>query len=160
MKSSDELIIANMNIQYFRYPFSYFLENQVALGFDSFLFWGSVPHIWVDQFGYEDVTELKEMIRKHKVNLLAYAARPYNYSLFAPKGSLQRKYTESYYRFCIDIAQKLETNQICVELWGDRTSTIQRSTKIASKCWLICARMQKQVIVHLLSAMFQAPILA
>jgi len=128
MKSSDELIFANMNVQYFRYPFSYFLENQVALGFDSFIFWGSVPHIWVDQFGYEDVTELKEMIRKHKLKLLAYAARPYNYSLFAPKGSLQRKYTESYYRFCIDIAQKLDTNQICIDLWGalrDGDCTVQ-----------------------------------
>lgn len=118
MKSSDELIFANMNVHYFRYPFSYFLEHQVALGFDSFLFWGSVPHIWVDQFGYEDVPELKDLIRKHKVKLLAYATRPYNYSLFAPKGSLQRKHTESYYRFCIDIAQELETDQICIDLWG------------------------------------------
>ncbi len=118
MKSSDELRLANMNVHYFRYPFSFFLENQAALGFESIIFWGSVPHLWVDQFGYEDVTTLKEMIKKHRVKLLAYAARPYNYSLFAPMGSLQRKHTESYYRFCIEIAQKLETNQICLDLWG------------------------------------------
>lgn len=118
MKPYDELIFANMNVHYFRYPFSYFLENQAALGFENFIFWASVPHIWIDQFGYEDIAGLRDLVRMHNLKLQAFAAPPYNYSLFAPKGSLQRKHTESYYRHCIEVAQELETNQVCLDLWG------------------------------------------
>lgn len=112
------LKIASMNVHYFRYPFSYFLEQQRELGFDSFVFWGSVPHIWVDQFGYEDVSTLREALAEHGVKALAYAARPYNYSLFAPKGSMQRSYSADYYRLSIDAARELGMNRICVDLWG------------------------------------------
>ena len=61
---------------------------------------------------------MRESLAKHGVELLAYAARPYNYSLFAPKGSLQRSCSADYYRFCIDVAQKLNTDRICIDLWG------------------------------------------
>lgn len=114
----DRLEIANMNVHYFRFPLSYFMERQEALGFRKLVFWGSVPHIWVDQYGCEDVTEIKKMIENSSLKLSAYAARPYNYSLFAPKGSLQGKCSERYYRFCIDTAQKLGTDSICIDLWG------------------------------------------
>ena len=114
----SNLKLANMNIHYFRYPFSYFLEKQDEQGCKSIVFWGSVPHLWVDQLGCEDTANTAEMLDGLRIKVEAYAARPYNYSLFAPKGSLQRKCTESYYRHCINAAQMLGTNRICIDLWG------------------------------------------
>lgn len=118
MRCLDMFDIANMNVHYFRYPFSYFLERQAELGMGSVVLWGSVPHIWVDQYGYEDIDGLYAALCKHDIKLSAYAARPYNYSLFAPEGSQQRQCTQSYYKFCIDIALRLKTNRICIDLWG------------------------------------------
>lgn len=112
------LDIANMNLHYFRYPFRFFLEKQRELGEDQIVFWGSVPHLWVDQYGAEDAGPVFAAAAESGVKIRAFAARPYNYSLFAPEGSPQRLHTESYYRRVLELAAASGIPLVAIDLWG------------------------------------------
>lgn len=115
---SSGLNFVNMNLHYFRFPFSYFLSAQKAIDVDKIVFWSSVPHLWVDQYGAEDAITVMEQARDSGVEVCAYAVRPYNYSLFYPMGTFQQECTKRYYCRNLEIASQNKISLVGIDLWG------------------------------------------
>lgn len=115
--NSDIYRVCNMNVHYFRYPYSYFLEKQLELGVNEIVLWGSVPHIWIDQYGIESVNVV-EQTRLAGIQIAAFAVRPYNYTLFADNKSLLQNYSMKYYKNAIDFAAEKNISLVGIDLWG------------------------------------------
>lgn len=105
--------ISNMNMHYFVYPYCYYLEHQKKLDFDTSVVWGSVPHIWADQFGVEDID-----FNSINPGARLFAARPYNYSLFFSRESVIGAHSLAYYRHLIDFCEKNRFEILGIDLWG------------------------------------------
>lgn len=110
--------IANSNFHYFRYAWDYFLKQQQENGCKQILLWGSVPHLWVDHLGYEDLTGLKERLAAHEIRIFAYMPRTYNISMFAEAGSAQQEASKSYFENSIEIADELDSAYVLIDLAG------------------------------------------
>ena len=112
------LSFLNMNTHYFRYSWDYFLEKQREQLIDSFVFWASVPHIWIDQYASEDFSNKVQMLQALSISIPIIIARPYNYTLFADQNSILAFCSESYYKNIIDFSSSFNVRKVGLCLWG------------------------------------------
>ena len=126
----QKLKLVNMNTHYFYYPLSLFLQQETISNRNSIVFWASVPHIWVDQYGVEPEMSCFRQITDAGISVDAIVARPYNYTLFMKEGSALARHSMAYYKNMIDLAGSWKVRLLCLELWGalrdmDRDDAIQ-----------------------------------
>ena len=150
MAETESFVIGNTNVPYFRYPYGYFLEKQKLLCVKTVVLWGSVPHIWIDQFGVEPVSVIEDT-RTAGFEIAAFAARPYNYSLFADSETILHKYSMNYYYNTIDFASEKKIPLVGIDLWGalrDLDQTAQYRNCVEALCMLVDYAGKKKVKLY------------
>lgn len=110
--------IDNMNEHYFCYPLGTFVHRQRERGESRMVFWASVPHLWVDQYGAEPCEQVFGPIEEAGITIDAIVARPYNYTLFAETDSLAGRHTMAYYRTMVSLTAEQGVSLLALELWG------------------------------------------
>lgn len=110
--------IDHTNVHYFRYPLDVFTNRQKQLKRSHIVFWSSVPHLWVDQYGAEPCQPVFDKFLRAGLAVDAIVARPYNYTLFFPEDSLISIHSMAYYRNMIDLAAGQGIPVLGIWLWG------------------------------------------
>lgn len=95
-----------------------FLEDQKQLGYRTVSLWGGSPHIFVDCYGYENPTEIKNLMQGYGISPVSYRPQAYGYTLCAKKSSLLWTSSLDYYRFSAELASKLTAPLMVMSIGG------------------------------------------
>jgi protein FrlC len=137
--SKPKMQIINTNAHYFLYPFNMFLETQRQLGLSKIELWGSVPHIYIDHYGYENLNRISSELSGVGMRVSVFTPNPYKYTISAVECEKLRKYSLAYYKHCIDVAAELKIPLMCISPAG---GCMDLSSK---KAWSYC----KNALVYL-----------
>lgn len=106
--------IALCNAHYLHYPLERFLHSVKENGKRRIALYGSVPHLLIDHYDYQEAVSLSKMLKHQDIMVDALVPASYGYSLFAERGTEHFKVSAEYYGNCIRAAKCLGTDVVCI----------------------------------------------
>jgi protein FrlC len=115
MKPLSQSRFALGSFQYIRYPFEYFLDTAVRLGYENTELWAAAPHLYPDALDASARTRIKGELKSR--GLRAYCITPesvvYPFNI-ASKDETLRRLGITYFKACLDLAADLEAPNMLV----------------------------------------------
>ena len=122
-----ENILLGSNLQYYKFPFSAFLETQEKHGITALDLAQISPHIYVDSEEVVDPYDITKKLKEKNIAVQAVTAMPYRYSVCSSPETIQNEKTIGYYQQCILFAQKIGAKYVLVTASGaeyDQSCTV------------------------------------
>lgn len=93
MKTLSQEQFSLGSYHYIRYPFSYFLDSAVRLGFSNIEIWGVAPHVFWEDLTAQDIAKIKMEIETRNLRVVCFCPEQntYPYNIASADAALRRR---------------------------------------------------------------------
>lgn len=137
--------VAGMGIHHVYYPFEYFLQCQQELGYKTIEYWLGKPHFLLDDYGYQDVKEVKQKIADHGLRVGAVMPECASYRYFiCAHDEIAQQHSLGYFTNAIKAAGELGAPVLVTSTTGgnwreDPACTFDRAVATLRKLAVVAA---------------------
>lgn len=129
----DNLILGN-NAQFYKFPFSEFVDVQIINAITSVDLTLMTPHIYVDSYECIDAMRVRKSLKEAGISVNTVTPPPYRFSICSDEDSIQNEKTIDYYKQCILFAESVDADNVTVTASGANYDyTINRLIENAEK---------------------------
>ncbi|MGD1818857.1 MAG: TIM barrel protein [Pleomorphochaeta sp.] len=124
--------LAAMNINFVRYPFTYFLDSVLSCGLEKVEVWGGAPHLMPDWLTKDSIHTIKKEIMKRNLSVICFTPEQCKYPIsLAIQDYTMRLYSIDFFKKSIDIASELESPKVLVTAgYGYENQALEEAWKL------------------------------